>query len=289
MTRVKQGHLAGTWYAGTAALLRRQVDELLAQAGEPWHGGPLAGIVVPHAGYQYSGATAARAYRSVAGGGYRRIVLLAPSHYLRYRGAAVLDVDAFLTPLGEVMVDRAALDTLAADPLVAADHRPFEQEHSLEIQLPLLQRVLPDTAVVPLLLSDLSVEEAQRFAGLLRRLAGPQSLFVVSSDFTHYGERFDYLPFPPTGPDSVRAHLRELDMGAIERVLAGDLLGFRRYVAETGATICGQMPIAAFLAWAADGAALPGTLLGYTTSLDLTGDFEHSVSYAALAFARASI
>lgn len=289
MARIKQGHLAGTWYAGTAALLRRQVDELLGQAGEPWRGGPLAGIVVPHAGYQYSGATAALAFRSVAGGGYRRVVLLAPSHYLRYRGAAVLDVDAFLTPLGEVMVDRAALDAIAEDPLVCADHRPFEQEHSLEIQLPLLQRVLPETAVVPLLLSDLSVEEARRFAGLLRRLAGPRSLFVVSSDFTHYGERFDYLPFPPSGPDSVRAHLRQLDMGAIERVLAGDLLGFRHYVAETGATICGQMPIAAFLAWAADGAVLPGTLLGYTTSLDLTGDFEHSVSYAALAFARPSV
>lgn len=284
MARLKHSRLAGSWYAGTAAALRQQTDELLAQAGEPWRGAAPVGVVVPHAGYAYSGATAARAYHRAAAGAYERVVVLAPSHYHGYRGAAVLDVDAFVTPLGEVSVDRAAVASLAGEPLVEFDARPFEREHSLEIQLPFLQRVLPQTPVVPLLLGQLSLADARACGDLLRRLAGRRSLFVVSSDFTHYGESFDYLPFPPRDPDSVGTRLRELDMGAIERVLGADLVGFRRYVADTGATICGQMPIAAFLAWAAEGAALPGTLLAYTTSLALTGDFEHSVSYAALAF-----
>jgi AmmeMemoRadiSam system protein B len=282
MKRVKPPRFAGSWYQGSPAGLERQTSALLDSADVPAIAGAPVGVIVPHAGYQYSGATAAVAYRSVRGRPYRRAVILAPSHHSRFRGAATLDVDAFATPLGEIPVDRAALELIADQPLVREDARPYRDEHAIEIQLPLLQRVLPAVAIVPLLVGGLESSDLADFATVLARLAGHETLFVVSSDFTHYGSSFGYLPFPPAGAEPVRKQLRELDMGAINCVVAGDVGAFLRYVTETGATICGREPVAAFLTWG--GRSLSGSLLAYTTSLDLTGDFEHSVSYAAIAF-----
>jgi hypothetical protein len=282
MRRVKPAHLAGTWYEGRAERLRDQTDALLAAAAPAAAPVRVAGITVPHAAYQYSGAVAATAYRLVQDGPYRRAVIVAPSHRTLVRGAAVLDVDAFSTPLGEVPVDTDGLAVLGRHALVRRDPEPFAVEHSIEIQLPLLQRVLPAVAVVPVLLGALGANEVDEFGRLLESLAGPATLFIVSSDFTHYGARFDYLPFAPRDAETVRTGLRQLDLGAIDHIVAGDLAGFRRYVADTAITICGQIPIAAFLAW--NGTQRRGTLLRYATSLDVTGDYQHSVSYAAIVF-----
>ena len=98
----------------------------------------------------------------------------------------------------------------------------------------------------------------------------------------HYGWRFVYLPFPAAGPAQVALALRTLDMGAIERVCAGDAAGFSEYIEDTGATICGRVPIAVFLTLHRQRSL--GRLLSYYTSLDVTGDYEHSVSYASIAF-----
>src|SRR5262249_38984161 len=138
-------------------------------------------------------------------------------------------------------------DGLATQSLFRLDAAPFDEEHSLEIQLPLLQRTLPAALVVPVLLGELVGDDTAVLAGTLRQLFDPQTLFVVSSDFVHYGRRFGSLPFPSSDATSVRTALRRLDMGAIEYVCRGDAAGFRRYIAETGATICGRTPIAAFL------------------------------------------
>jgi hypothetical protein len=102
----------------------------------------------------------------------------------------------------------------------------------------------------------------------------------MSSDFTHYGRRFDYEPFPATSADEVRARLEQLDSAAIEPILSGDAEAFRSFLARTGDTVCGRVPLAAFLATLGRGAR--GCLLAYGTSLDVTGDFEHSVSYASI-------
>jgi len=287
MPRVKRSTLAGTWYPGDRDRLRARVDELLAgvPAADPVaRSSRLCGAVVPHAGYQYSGQAAAAAYACLAEGPYRRAVVVAPSHYGMLYGAAVLDVEAFETPLGRVRVDRAALRELLETSLFRADAVAFEPEHSLEIQLPFLQCVLPDVAVVPVLIGHLGEGDAERVGDRLTAVADPDTIVLVSSDFVHYGRRFDYLPFPARGPDEVRAGVRRLDMGAIERVCAGDAPGFTRYVAETGATICGRVPIAVFLSM--HRRRSPGQLLTYYTSLDVTGDYEHCVSYASIAFPR---
>jgi len=285
MTRAQSSHLAGTWYAAGTERLRMQVDELLATAAVALQGAmPCAGIVVPHAGYAYSGRAAAAAYALLRGGDYRRAVILAPSHYAAFRGVALPDVEAFETPLGVTPVDRSALALLRAAPLFRCDPEPYQREHAFEIQLPLLQRVLPHIAVVPALLGGFGAADYVPVAATLAQLADASTLFVVSSDLVHYGSRFDYLPFPPAGVQAVRSGVRALDMGAIERVCAGDAAGFLDYIASTGATICGRVPIATFLVLHAG--RTPGTLLAYETSLDITGDYEHSVSYASIAFPR---
>jgi AmmeMemoRadiSam system protein B len=282
VTRTKRSTLAGTWYAAGEARLRAQVDALLQAAQPAPLATRLAGLVVPHAGYVYSGRAAAAGYVCLTAAAYQRAVILAPSHFAGFRGAALLDVDGFETPLGTIAVDHDALTALLRQPLFREDAAPYRDEHSLEVQLPFLQRVLPSARVVPVLIGALSDDDYVAVAAALRGLAAADTVFVVSSDFVHYGWRFDYLPFPAAGAEPVRSGLRALDMGAIECVCAGDGAGFRRYVAATGATICGRMPIGVFLTLHAQRTA--GRLLTYYTSLDVTQDYEHCVSYASIAF-----
>ena len=281
--RVKPSHLAGTWYPRDGDELERQVDALLAAATPPEVATPLAALIVPHAGYRYSGQAAATGYVLLRKQAVRRAILLAPSHYHRFRGVAAPDFEAFQTPLGNVEVDVEAVAQVVRAPLIRTDSQPYEEEHSVEIQLPFLQRVCPQAKVVPLLVGELRDDDYAVVAGQVRRLLDGDAIVLVSSDFTHYGARFGYEPFSPVDAATVKRELDSLDGGAIALVARGDLGGFRHYVAETGATICGRMPIGILLQLrSGDGG---GVLLSYYTSLDVTGDYFHCVSYAAIAFA----
>ena len=284
LPRVKEPHLAGRWYPADpvelADLARRLLD-----AGGPSRPGVLA-IVVPHAAYQYSGPTAAIGF-AAAGAAWRRAVILAPSHFANFRGACVLPMTAYRTPLGFVPIDQEAVATLARTPRVQANPATFMREHALEIELPLWQTLAPGCPIVPLLVGALEREDAASLAAALRPLLARDTLVVVSSDLVHYGRRFGYLPVPATDAATVADAIRRLDEGALDHLVACDADGFTRYVEETGATICGRSPIEVLLR------ALPGGVRGeklaYTTSLELTGDYEHSVSYAAVAFSAASV
>lgn len=283
MTRFHTAQLAGRWYPEDAAELRQQVDAYIAAA--PAVAAAPSGLVVPHAGYIYSGRAAGLAYAALRGSVAARVVIVAPSHHAGFRGAVVLRWAGFETPLGRVQIADDAVARLLRHPAFRDDALPFQQEHALEIQLPFLQCVLPQAAVVPILLGELTASDYMDVAAALRALDDGATVFVISSDFTHYGRRFGYLPFAADAAEPVRAALRALDMGAIDRICAGDAAGFADYVAETGATICGRNPIQAYLTMHARRTS--GRLLGYYTSLDVTGDYEHCVSYASIAFPRA--
>jgi len=241
----------------------------------------VVAVVVPHAAYEYSGPTAARAF-AAAGAGVRRAIVLAPSHFAGFRGAALLPMRGYRTPLGVVPIDAEATAALARAPLVRPNPAVFMREHALEIQLPLLQGLAPECTLVPLLVGSLEPGDAAALAAALRSLLEPGTLLVASSDLTHYGRRFDYLPVPPTDAATVAAAVRRLDEGALEHIVARDADGFVAYVERTGATICGRSPIEVVLRALPAGAR--GERLAYTTSLDATGDYEHTVSYAAVAF-----
>jgi AmmeMemoRadiSam system protein B len=276
---VKRSTIAGTWYPAAADVLRETIDGWLNRISV--RGAPPGAAIVPHAGYQYSGAVAAAAYAHWQNAPVDRVIVLAPSHRGAFRGVAVPDADAFETPLGTVAIDPAVRD-LTRGPLIRTNSSPFDGEHALEIQLPFLQRVLPQVPIIPLLLGYLDETDDDVLAAALETIHTRSTVTVVSSDFTHYGRRFDYQPFPADDAAHVSERLRALDQGAIEPILAGDASGFRQYVGDTGITVCGRGPIGAFLTWAR--CRYRGELVAYQTSLDLTGDYEHSVSYAAIAF-----
>lgn len=180
-TRVRQPAAAGTFYPGGADDLAGMVDDLLGSA-KPVEGALPRAIIVPHAGYPYSGPVAATAFTPLRGSGIGRVAILGPAHFVRLRGSAVPAVDAWRTPLGDVPID-AELRETAAGLGALVDDAPHEPEHSLEVQLPFLQRVLGDAfSVLPVAVGRSSPGEvAELIAALL-----PMAFVVVSTDLSHY-------------------------------------------------------------------------------------------------------
>jgi hypothetical protein len=273
--------VAGSWYPQDHDELAGLVDGLLEGAAARAVAAPgrVTALIVPHAGFVYSGAVAASAFVGLSGRTFDRIVLLGPSHYFGFPGAAIPDAaTAYRTPLGEIAIDHEAVLALREAAGFRADDRMFEPEHALEAELPFLQRVLAQgVPIVPVLLGGRAThEDAKRVADALAPLLNASTLVVVSSDFTHFGPRFGYVPFT----DDVPARIRDLDLGAIATIESGDAADFARYVETTGATICGHRAIDVLLMLPDSTAG--AKLLEYDTSGHMTGTWDHSVSYAAI-------
>jgi hypothetical protein len=184
---VRPAAVAGMFYPGNASQLAAEVDELLDGVENlvPKLGYPKA-LVVPHAGYLYSGPVAARAYDELAAarGLVKRVVLLGPSHYVAGRGLALPEADVLETPLGAITVDKAAAQSLADLPQVVRSAAAHAQEHSLEVQLPFLQKMLGEFSLLPLAVGAATGAEV---AQVLERLwGGPETLIVISTDLSHY-------------------------------------------------------------------------------------------------------
>jgi MEMO1 family protein len=278
--RVRSSPLAGSWYPADAEALRAMVNGLLESAPTPPAGKDILALISPHAGYQYSGKAAACGYKTLRGKKVDRVLILSPSHYARFRGICVSSYDAYETPLGKVTVEKAVGEALVQNDLFFANPDFEAPEHAVEMQVPFLQMALKDFKIVPLIVGDLDEAGNQQAREILRPYLTPRTLLVVSSDFTHYGRRFGYLPFN----EDIRDNLKKLDLGAVECVRKKDEQGFARYLKETGATICGSAPIRLLLFLVPPESE--GKLLTYYTSGELTNDFSSSVSYVSFAFER---
>jgi len=184
MTMIREPAVAGSFYPGEAGQLDRAVASLLRDAHAASGPAPKA-LIVPHAGYIYSGPVAASAYARLGAyrNRYRRVVLIGPGHRVPVAGVALSGADVFRTPLGDVPLDTNAIAALASPHARVFDHAHVF-EHSLEVQLPFLQTVLGDFALVPIVVGDAAVETV---ADVLDQLwDGPETLIVVSSDLSHY-------------------------------------------------------------------------------------------------------
>ncbi len=186
-TSVRPAAVAGAFYPGNAPQLAAELDELLdgVENFEAKLGFPKA-LIVPHAGYVYSGPVAACAYDELAAarGIVKRVVLIGPSHFVGGRGLALPECEAFETPLGRIRLDAAGVAELADLKQVVRSAAAHAQEHSLEVQLPFLQRVLGDFALIPIAAGSALTEEV---AEVIERLwGGPETLFVISTDMSHY-------------------------------------------------------------------------------------------------------
>lgn len=286
--RTRPPALAGSWYPeGRASLLA--AAHLLMRVGQP--GDPPAlrpvALVVPHAGWSYSGPVAGAAYRLLRPGDFDRVVVVGPSHHEAFRGYAIEDATAYRTPAGEVPLCEGAFAALRgpeARPVPSA----VGSEHSIEVELPFLQAALGRFCLVPVLVGDTGPEEERAFAARLSKLDDGRTLFVFSSDFSHYGPRFSFEPFGPLSPE-VRARVRAMDAEAIDRLAAVDAEGFRRHLRETGNTVCGRHGLATMLELLPHVArGVRGVVLGRYASADIPGVRDtSSVAYASVAFARA--
>ena len=280
--KIRKPAVAGRFYTDDAAELKDFLSRHVDPAG--WEDG-VRGIIAPHAGYVYSGVTAAKAYSKVRAQSFTRAIVIAPAHRMAFKGLSVGPHDAYETPLGKIEVDAAGRRRLLGDPLINEHEAAHAAEHSLEVQLPFIQHLSPDCKLLPILVSDISHQDIRKIADAIAREWKDDTLLVISSDFTHYGTSFGYTPFPRAEAEE---KLKELDGGAIDYILAGDADGFTKYVAETKATICGRKGIAMLLKML-DLAKGPGfgadaclELVDYTSSAEKTGDYGNSVGYAAI-------
>jgi len=255
--------VAGLFYPDDPAELHAEVQRLLAAAGgrDTLPSKAPKALIVPHAGYVYSGPIAAQAYARLAGrcGHVSRVVLLGPAHRVALRGLALPATGAFETPLGAVPVDRDALALLADLPQVVIDERAHAAEHSLEVHLPFLQQLLGTFSVVPLVVGAASIEDV---SAVLERLWGDDAtLIVVSSDLSHYRS---YEDAHRVDRDTLAAVLR------LEARLTHD-------------QACGATPVNGLLALA-HRRGLRAELLDLRNSGDTAGDRRRVVGYAAVAF-----
>ncbi len=289
--RVRKAAVAGAFYPGEPAELRRTISGFLmrAQPRVParFRDRRPRALIVPHAGYPYSGQTAAYAYKLLADHPRpSRVVLLGPSHYVRLSGTvSVPPFTHYRTPLGEIPVDVEARDALLKSPRCVSESVAHLREHSLEVQLPFIQVLWEDPPkILPIVVGDLREEALGELAGALREIADEETLFLASSDFTHYGPRFAFTPFRGVRGGELAARIRELDSGAIEHVENCDAKGLLDYCDRTGATICGRVPIAVLLEVLAGCRHVESVPLHYANSGDTAGDYTNSVSYHAHAF-----
>ncbi len=277
--RILPSPFAGSWYPASPAELKKLFGEWFAAAPEPPKKTPAA-ILLPHAGYVYSGKTAAAAAACVLGKKYSRVVILAPSHRVYMRNKLCIPkADAVSTPLGSVEIDRSAADLLAKNPFVVSDDSVHLNEHSAQLEIPFLQYALqPGFKVLPVIYGVFEKRELAEAAEILSVLFEPGTLVVVSSDFTHYGPNYDYVPFKK----EIRENLRKLDLGAFALIEKKDASGFGSYIDSTGATICGATGIEMLLRTLPSNAEC--IMRGYANSSEMTGETDNSVSYLSAAF-----
>jgi AmmeMemoRadiSam system protein B/AmmeMemoRadiSam system protein A len=277
---VRKAAKAGSWYDGSRGGLDRALSDFFKGVSACDLEGPVQALISPHAGYTWSGRCAAAAFKCLHGKDYQRVFILGFSHHQFLRGAAVSSFDYYETPLGKVRVDREICEKLLTKKdIFTTQRRAEESEHSIENQVPFLQKTLKNFKIVPIMIGRLaSEEEFKAVASVLKEYKEPQNLFVISSDFTHYGRNYGYLPFE----ENIEKNLETLDKGAISKILDVDFKGFQKYLQDTGDTICGSDPIGILLKLLDKDSK--GHLRMYYRSADLTGDFSNSVSYAAIAF-----
>jgi AmmeMemoRadiSam system protein B/AmmeMemoRadiSam system protein A len=287
--------LADRWYPADANSLRKEVSQLFQTSAssvelktEAKPADNIIALILPHAGYQYSGRTAAMGIQSLSrpglaeasrGGQYKRIIVIGPSHYMPMEDVlSVPRETVYQTPMGEVAIDVEFTNKLLAYPQFQTVPQANQSEHSTQMQVPLLQFTQKDFKLVLIVAGHCSMQTITKAASILNSLIDKDTLVIASSDFTHYGPNYDYVPFK----ENVQEQIKNLDMGAYKYIEQLDSSGFMEYINKSGATICGNVPIAILLSMLDKSSQVH--LINYTTSGQVMGDFTNSVSYFAIAF-----
>ncbi len=279
--------VAGMFYADN-------FDELSNQINDSFHSkfGPGAlpikkrqkevlGIIAPHAGYPFSGPAAAWAYKEIAESRLADVYIMLGLSHSGF--PSCISLDDWETPFGVVKVDQGFQRVLMANSGLKSNTEAHAQEHSIEVQLPFLQFANNDyikqMKIAPIIVSEDKnyTEIAQSIVKTIEQTR-KKAVIIASSDFTHYGINYGYFPFH----DNVKENMNKIDKKAIEYIKDLDAEGFLKYVSNTGATICGRIPIAVAIACCKLLGAKKAKLLHYYTSGDITNDYSSAVGYGAI-------
>jgi len=274
--------VAGAFYPDNPERLADQVDGFLAQVPEQPLPGQLIALVAPHAGYVYSGGVAAYAYKQLQGKTYHTVILIGPSHRARFPGASVYDRGSYQTPLGTVPVDEEMGKRLMSlSESFAHVPQAHLAEHSLEVQLPFLQRVLGDFRILPIITgSSLSFEQMESIAQAMAQVAGEGVLIVASTDMSHY----------PSYEHACRVDgetLKAIESFSPQAVAENEVRWLQEGITELHCTLCGLEPVLVTMMAAKKLGADGVEVLRYANSGDVPmGDHQRVVGYGAVAFYR---
>jgi AmmeMemoRadiSam system protein B/AmmeMemoRadiSam system protein A len=291
--KVRQPAVAGAFYPADPKELSKMVDEFLAKAVVPEIKDPILAVVAPHAGYIYSGPVAGHTYALLRGKKYARVVVISPSHFEAFSFSSIYDGDAYATPLGTVAVDKAFTAKLAKMDsslrLSERGHTPRREqaEHSLEVQLPFLQRVLGEFQLVPIVMGDQSYESSRALGVSLAKLLDEgrertsrkgrtqrppselDTLIVASSDLSHYHPYTEAV---------------KLDHKTLNAVAEWDTLSLARNFERRVWEACGGAPIVAAMIASERLGANQARVIKYANSGDTTGDRGRVVGYGSVVF-----
>lgn len=268
--QIRESILAGSWYPGDAKRLRQDVESYIQKATVPDLQGQLFALVAPHAGYRYSGQVAAHAFKLLERRKFDSVVIIAPSHRAYFSGVSVYDRGGFRTPLGVVPLDTELVTALKErDGRIRFVAEAHAQEHSLEIQLPFLQVVMPGFKLVPLLMGDQSLASCQWLAEAVADCINKKSVLVVaSSDLSHFHPYQEAKRLDQVAVDKVNA----FDPGALSDSLKGGK-----------SEACGGGPMVTAMLVGKKLGANKSQVLRYANSGDVTGDHSGVVGYMAAA------
>ncbi|MCK4778049.1 MAG: AmmeMemoRadiSam system protein B, partial [Actinomycetia bacterium] len=258
------------FYPDSEESLRDLLSHLLSQSFPENIPGKIKALIVPHAGYRYSGLVAAQAYKQLEGKDYKTVIILGPSHQVPLAGAAIGDEDYYVTPLGNVFLDKAiAKDIATSVDDVSLNSAPLAQEHSIEVQIPFLQMVLGEFKIVPIALGEIDMELIDNLGKAISRIArGKDVLLIASSDMSHY-------------------HAYEnaviMDNIIIEEILKKNPDSLHKALTEKKGELCGASAVLSIIT-ASKWLNLQPKLLKYMNSGDITGDEKEVVGYTSIAF-----
>ncbi len=266
MSKLRPAAVAGRFYPGDADELRSAVDKLVNKSAQKRK---AIACIVPHAGYMYSGTVAGQVYGSLEIP--RKLLLIGPRHFPRGEALAILSEGAWSTPLGNAKIDESlAAELKRAFPALREDETAHSTEHSLEVQLPFLQRLAGDFEFVPIVLGTDRLETLESLGGAIAKVIAAHAepvLIVTSSDMNHYES------------DDIT---RVKDRLAIDKILELDARGLHEVVRSKGISMCGYAPAVAMLTAARELGATRAELIAYATSAEVSGDRDWVVGYAGV-------
>jgi len=285
---------ANSWYSANSAHLDRDLSTWLSAADQISH--PARAVICPHAGYSYSGSTAAYSFKQLDPATVKTIFILGPSHHVRLSCCALTQCTTYQTPLGDLTVNREITNQLLETgkfELMSID--ADEDEHSIEMQLPFIAKVMQPArgnfSIVPVMVGSLSSSSEAKYGKIFAKyLQDPSVCFVISSDFCHWGERFNYTHYD-SSQGEIYQSIKALDRAGMNIIERMDPAGFTHYLKQYGNTICGRHPIGVFLNMVQEmrgattnGLTLDLKFLKYAQSSQVRSPRDSSVSYAAAAF-----